>query len=703
MRRTAAAVSGALLVGWLLVAGAASAAPPASKPGKQPAPAALGCDGLRHAPELAGDRNPDGTRVRTARDERGRYVPVVFVHGWTSRSTHTAERTGAFSSPMDLSTNRVRPVSVPRSLIGQVQRIPGAEAFTFDYEQWSARWVTDDHLGPRLGRAIDCLHEKTGEKVIVVGHSMGGLVARFAAAQPVDGAPDRSGRISSVVTFGSPQTGSAVAQGLISGIDVAAQASDQVAMLRLVLADCGAASTRKLATGSLCDWLPAFVRAFDSEAGKGLRAGSAQLKALRPFPRGITVDALAGETDLRVPKVGWFALPWETDSIAMGDMIVMPDSARSGSTTSKGAACSYQLSAVRGATDQLGLLFQQTSRADVAAAPFGALTGPCFHTGLMRTIELTNEVAGLISADIAGRQVRDLTLEDLQRAPVPSLCDHPAGTLVDGVLPGLDPTEGEVGLVDAQLGDLDGDGSPEGIATLRCTYGGNADYIGIHVYRSGPTHLDRADLEGDRVIQRSRGISYGEPRVVDGLLEVSGWDGDGREDTTAGPSVALSKRFKLVGNRLVPQKVRAPRLSDPLTPDGWGPLRVDVPYAEAARVTGWPVDVEAELGPGCAWVIFEGAPGSVGGMGDDERLYSLDTSEPGVVTSRGVGVGSTEAEVLTAYGPAARRERNLYSETEDVVVGGDRVLRFQIHDQTKRVTSLHAGERDWAMLAEGCA
>ena len=701
MRRATAVVI--LLLAGLCAAPVQAAAPGPAVGEKQPAPATLGCEGLQPATPIPGDLNPDGSRVRTSLDERGRYVPVVFVHGWTSRSTHVPARTGAFSSLMDLSTNRVRPVSVPRSLIGQVQRIPGVEAFTFDYEPWSARWATDDRLGPRLGRAIDCLYDKTGEKVVVVAHSMGGLLTRYAAAQPVDGAPDRSGRISNVITFGSPQNGSAVAQAVVLGLDGAALASRQAALLRLILADCGAQTTRQLATGSLCDWLPGFIRAFDSEAGRGLRLGSKELKALPPFPKGLPVDALAGETDLRVPRAGWFALPWDTDSVPMGDMIVLPSSARSGSTLSRSAACAYQLSAVRGATDQLGLLFQQTSKTDVAAQPLGTFTGPCFHTSLMRTVELTNEVAGLISEDIDSRQVRDLTVEDLRQAPVPSLCEHAAGRLVDGVLPGLDPSEGEVGLVDAQLGDLDGDGKPEGIALLRCTYGGNADYVGVHVYRRGPTYVDRADLEGDRVVQRSRGISYGDVRVVNGLLEVTGYDGDGRGDGTAGPSVVLSKRFALIGDRLVVQRARPPGLSDPITPDGWGSVIVDVTYEVAARNTGWAVDVDAEPDSGCAYVQLEGAPGGVDGMGDDERLYSLDTAEPGVRTSRGVGVGSTEAQVLAAYGPAARRVPNEYVQTDDVVVGRARVLRFQFSDDTGRVVSLHAGEEGWAMLIEGCA
>ena len=49
-----------------------------------------------------------------------------------STSTHEESRKGAFSGLIDLSTNQVKKVRVPRSLIGQIQRIPGAAVYTFD-------------------------------------------------------------------------------------------------------------------------------------------------------------------------------------------------------------------------------------------------------------------------------------------------------------------------------------------------------------------------------------------------------------------------------------------------------------------------------------------------------------------------------------------------------------------------------------------
>src|SRR5256885_10396838 len=82
-------------------------------------PAAIHCDGVRLAPaplDSKPDLNPDGTPVKITPDARGKFVPVVIVHGWTGSSTHTSERKGDFSHPIDVSTNQLVKVQASRSL-----------------------------------------------------------------------------------------------------------------------------------------------------------------------------------------------------------------------------------------------------------------------------------------------------------------------------------------------------------------------------------------------------------------------------------------------------------------------------------------------------------------------------------------------------------------------------------------------------------
>ncbi|ALG12151.1 esterase/lipase family protein [Kibdelosporangium phytohabitans] len=257
---------------------------------------------------------------------------------------------------------------------------------TFDYHDHSARWVDAPAIGPAVGDAIDCLFKATGEKVIVVAHSMGGLAARHALAQQAD----RSKEVSTVITFGTPAKGSLIAVLGDATLDAGAIANRVIGVVRLILATCGHAASDTLRTGTPCDLLPEPARAFDSQAGLALRYGSPQLAAPKPFPKNVKVHALAGDTVLTVAKAGWFRLPWEVDKVPVGDLVVMTDSATSGATGSRTASCAYQLNAVRAGTDQVGLTLGFTAENDVAQ-PITSALGACFHSDLMRTIQLTND------------------------------------------------------------------------------------------------------------------------------------------------------------------------------------------------------------------------------------------------------------------------------------------------------------------------
>jgi pimeloyl-ACP methyl ester carboxylesterase len=379
---------------------------------------ALGLDQdvVQYAPVLTTDTLPGGGPIVPRPLSNGTWVPVIMVHGWTSQDTNNAARTGAFSHLIDLSEDPTFKPDVSRSLIAQLQRIPGAAVFTFDYHPYSARWVDDSHLGPALGKVIDCLYKASGQKVVIVAHSMGGLIARYAATQPGPTGADRSGEISSVVTFGTPETGSVAALLLATGIDAgsagagapSAYVQDVLAVIRLILSACGQQATANIKPGTLCDDLPAPIRAFASDAGIALRTGSPELAALPPWPRSIRVTALAGNATFDLPAPGWFSLPWQSTSVDVGDLIVTPDSAQAGATATGNAACRYQLDPVSGAADQILWRVGLEAKSEVAQEPLAAFSGACFHTDLMRGIEFTNRAEAAVSQDIGSRLAQAL-------------------------------------------------------------------------------------------------------------------------------------------------------------------------------------------------------------------------------------------------------------------------------------------------------
>ncbi len=92
---------------------------------------------------------------------------------------------------------------------------------------------------------------------------------------------------------------------------------------------------------------------------------------------------------------------------------------------------------------------------------------------------------------------------DLLSAPVPSLCEHPAGRLVDGALPGIPANMGVVALSSARgqspktiaVGDLDGRPGDEIAATFNCNRGGVGWPATVLIYGPGPVLLSTVVLK----------------------------------------------------------------------------------------------------------------------------------------------------------------------------------------------------------------
>ncbi|WP_146073552.1 hypothetical protein [Amycolatopsis sp. CA-126428] len=92
----------------------------------------------------------------------------------------------------------------------------------------------------------------------------------------------------------------------------------------------------------------------------------------------------------------------------------------------------------------------------------------------------------------------------LYSAPVPSLCEHPAGTLVDGALPGIPDNQGVVELAakgepenvidNLAIGDITSDGVPEMAAVFDCSQGGVSWPEYVVVYSAEEKILGAIDL-----------------------------------------------------------------------------------------------------------------------------------------------------------------------------------------------------------------
>ena len=84
---------------------------------------------------------------------------------------------------------------------------------------------------------------------------------------------------------------------------------------------------------------------------------------------------------------------------------------------------------------------------------------------------------GSSEADVPERTsphaARAVTQSDLMAgAPVPAVCGHEAGTMVNGKLPNQDPMTGAVELGEVAFGDFTGDGADDAAAVVPCNAGG---------------------------------------------------------------------------------------------------------------------------------------------------------------------------------------------------------------------------------------
>ncbi len=126
---------------------------------------------------------------------------------------------------------------------------------------------------------------------------------------------------------------------------------------------------------------------------------------------------------------------------------------------------------------------------------------------------------------------------DLLAAPVTSLCQHPAGTLVDGKLPGIPVHDGQVRLAwgyeqrptTVAVGDLDGEPGAEIAAVFICNRGGVPWANSVQICGPGPTLLASvtlSDLVPDDVGRAVvRDLTYDNGRLF--IRWLTGQDGDG--------------------------------------------------------------------------------------------------------------------------------------------------------------------------------
>lgn len=467
----------------------ATAAPPRQVP----------CGQIELAPVLKTDRTDDGKAIKQTADRRGVYVPIIMIPDYHGRAKHDDSRTGDFSAPIDMGAGGAAPAAPRASLIGQLQQIPGAAVYTFDFRASAGSWVDDPGIGPALGDAIDCVTSALGQKAVLITHGVGGLAARYAVGGQVEGR-DRGSVVTTVIGFGSPQTGSQLAELLNTG--VGSTASEPRTVLRLLVSACRALKPAVFTEQAPCGFLPAEAGAFGRPGGDAFRGQSPQHLALRPYPGTVRVHAFAGDVVVNATNLSWFGLkPFRANDIPLGDLVSSTASTTIQALSQLRASCKFTLDVFGSPSQSAGVRLAEVG-VPGAALSFPSTIRPCYAPSLVRVTQFADRIRDILTTEIRNRQPLDL--RELESLAVPSVCGHPAGTLVGGRLPGITPGNGEVALASTlfpdrftdltTFGDLTGDGVADTVAVLKCSnfQGPGADVV--VAYDSGARLLGSINL-----------------------------------------------------------------------------------------------------------------------------------------------------------------------------------------------------------------
>ncbi|MFF1651400.1 alpha/beta fold hydrolase [Streptomyces sp. NPDC058240] len=247
-------------------------------------------------------------------------TPVLFVHGIASGADTWDETQEVYlADKAQKAGEKYRPGK--GAFPARVARLSRVTAWTYDYSAAQPEWVTDKRIGPQLANAINCLARTTGHKVIVVGHSMGGLATQYAASQP-NGQPGGKTwqNIAEVITIGTPTLGSKIITVLQTATDLLSISRHPLFVaLDAVLSFCaGYDMTHE-------DDMCSAATALRSPQGRALRYESDQIRKLPPWPKELPVLAIAGSIRFVLP-VGPFEVK-SSPEVELGDLAVTLDSA----------------------------------------------------------------------------------------------------------------------------------------------------------------------------------------------------------------------------------------------------------------------------------------------------------------------------------------------------------------------------------------
>ncbi|MEU4623299.1 alpha/beta fold hydrolase [Actinoplanes sp. NPDC023801] len=362
MRRQLLALAAALLV---TVPGGLAAAPATA--------AAPHCGQVRRAAFA------DGVKAAKPHAD-GKYTPIILVHGFISDP-------GMWAKKVEHTVRSLDKPKVDRSILGNLQALPGAAVYTVDYSATARRWFADPGGGGEAFLKVsDCVAGDpafAGHPAVVVGHSMGGLIARWADAP---GAAERRKATGLVITIGTPYEGSWLSA---LGNGAGGRARD---LLFLAESACG---DNRFTSAEPCRWLRD-AREFLATT-KAFVPGSPELRKLSKWPSGVRVETLTSSAVVS-GVAGLFRLGG--GSVDLGDIVVGRASATAGDHPQRIAECRYTADSLRVGANTVLERFGRRLDSNTDIPVWLGLLGSCLHIHEANLLEHSAEILGAVAEEL---------------------------------------------------------------------------------------------------------------------------------------------------------------------------------------------------------------------------------------------------------------------------------------------------------------